>query len=234
MMIQKHLPNTFTILNLLAGSIGISAVFNGRIHNAALLILLGGVFDFLDGFFARLFNVRSDLGKELDSLADIITFGLLPAFLYYHLLGEMSGGYYPYFALLIVVASAFRLAKFNIDTGQNDHFIGLPTPANAFLTAGLVFVYLQQWESLAFLFSDPNILAVLVVIQSFLLNARMPFFSMKFKNAGWKGNEFRYITIGASILLLLFFRLPGIFIAFLIYFLLSIIAWIRGKTLSDA
>ncbi len=233
MKIFRHLPNLFTAFNLLAGSIGIVAVFNDRIDQAATMIIIGAAFDFLDGFLARALKVRSALGKQLDSLADMITFGLLPSFLYLHLLSQVSEGFYPYFALIMAVASAFRLGRFNIDERQTDHFIGLPTPANAFLTAGLVFIYLENWESFSLLFLVPEYLAVVIIIQSFLLNSGLSFFSLKFREYQWKGNGIKYITLSAGLLFLVFLGLPGLFLTITTYILLSIINFFMRRKLSD-
>ncbi len=223
MAFTKHLPNVFTILNLLTGCFSIMAVFQDNIKTAAFLIILGGFFDFLDGFFARLFHVGSPMGKELDSFADLITFGLAPAFLMYFLMKLETSGYYPLLAFLLVAASAFRLAKFNLDPRQEEDFIGLPTPANAFLVVGLVFIYEAEWQPFYFLYSNPHLIATMIIIQSFLLNVNMRFFSMKFKGLYWKDNRYRYLLTIAGLLFFIIFYLPGIFLIILSYIILAII-----------
>jgi CDP-diacylglycerol--serine O-phosphatidyltransferase len=229
MNLKRHLPNALTALNLISGSVGIIAVFNDDIFTAAVCIIIGAVFDFLDGFFARILKVQSPLGVQLDSLADLITFSLLPALLYFHLLSRLVDGYYPYFSLILVVASAFRLAKFNIDENQQYDFSGLPTPASAFLTAGLVFLYLENWESFQIFFSNANFIAVLIIVQTFMLNSGLRFISLKFYSTGWKGNEFRYILIITGVIFIVFLRLPGLFFVILSYVILSILYHFNNK-----
>jgi CDP-diacylglycerol--serine O-phosphatidyltransferase len=148
MKIKKNIPNLFTSFNLLSGCFGVVAVAENKPESAIMFIFAGAFFDFLDGFFARLLKTGSKIGKELDSLADMITFGLLPAYLIFFILREITTGYYPYVSFVMVAAAGFRLAKFNISEDQKDYFVGFPTPANAFLVTGLVYVYLADWESL--------------------------------------------------------------------------------------
>lgn len=222
MKIRKNIPNFFTSLNLLSGCFGIVAITQNHPRTATLLIIAGAIFDFFDGFFARLLKVSSPFGKELDSLADMITFGLLPAFLMYFLFQENSTGYYPYVSFLLALAASLRLARFNIDDDQKENFIGLPTPANAFLIAGLVNIYLADWESFSYVFNDPNILMAFVFIQAFLMNSRIQFLSLKFSYASWKGNQYRYIIILSGGGLVIFLHLPGIFLAMVFYMLLSL------------
>jgi CDP-diacylglycerol--serine O-phosphatidyltransferase len=222
MKVRRNIPNFFTSLNLLAGCFGIVAIMEGNPRTATLLIIAGAVFDFFDGFFARILKAGSLFGKEFDSLADMITFGLLPSFLFYFLFMETSEGYYPYVSFLIALAAGLRLARFNISENQNDYFIGLPTPANAFLIVGLVNIYLGGWESFLYFFNDPNILAVTVLILAFLMNSRIQFISLKFTSSRWKGNQYRYIIVVAGILLILFLQLPGIFFAMSFYLVLSV------------
>ena len=222
MKILKNLPNLFTLLNLLAGCLGIIAVFQNDLNRATLMIIIGGIMDFFDGFFARMFKTESLFGKQLDSLADMVTFGLLPAFLMFFLFKENSTGYYPYISLTIVIASAARLARFNIDEKKQENFIGLPTPANAFLVVGIVHVYLAEWVSLKVVFENPNLLMIIILFQSFLLISNFQFISLKFKNIYWKNNEFRYVILLTGLLCITFLKLQGIFLAMLIYILLSI------------
>ena len=137
MNFRKILPNLFTSLNLLSGCIGIVFISSGKLEYALYFVLTGVFFDFLDGFSARLLKVSSPIGKELDSLADMVTFGVLPSFVIYELLNPLTDGWMPYTSFLIAIFSALRLAKFNVDTRQREVFIGLPTPANAVFISGL-------------------------------------------------------------------------------------------------
>jgi len=222
MRFKENIPNLFTSLNLLSGCFGVVAVAEKLPETAVLFILAGAIFDFFDGFFARMLKKVSPMGKELDSLADVITFGLLPAYLMYYLFQENSSGYYPYVSFLMVVAAGFRLARFNVNEDQNDYFQGLPTPANAFVVAGLVHIYLADWESFRYVFNDPNILMAFVFIQSFLMNSNIQFLSLKFNKTAWKGNELRYLLIFTGLILLFFLRFEGIFILMVGYILLSL------------
>jgi CDP-diacylglycerol--serine O-phosphatidyltransferase len=222
MKITQHIPNFFTSLNLLSGCFGIVAVAENQIEAGVLFIISGAIFDFFDGFFARLLRAGSGIGKELDSLADMVTFGFLPAYMMYSLFTESTTGYYPYISFLLAVSAGFRLAKFNISEDSKDYFVGLPTPANAFLIAGLVHIYLADWESFNYFFNDPNILMAYVIIQSFLMNSNIQFISLKFKESKWKGNELRYLLIICGLILIIFLQFEGLFMLMLFYLFLSI------------
>ncbi len=222
MNLIKYIPNTFTTLNLLAGCMGLIAIYEGNFAQGAMFILIGSVFDFLDGFSARMLKAISGIGKQLDSLADLVTFGILPAFLLYHMIQEHGIPYLPMVSLLVVIGSAFRLAKFNIDENQKDVFMGMPTPANAFLIAGLVFAWDADWEAFSFIYSNPNGLVIFTVICSFLLNAPLRFMSFKIKEFALKGNELSLLLVLVSIVLLIIFNLKGIFPATLFYIFLSL------------
>lgn len=222
MKIRKNIPNFFTSLNLLAGCSGIVAIMENNPGEATFFIIAGAVFDFFDGFFARSLKAGSAFGKEFDSLADMVTFGLLPAFFMYFLFIENTSGYYPYLSFLIALAAGLRLARFNINDNQKENFIGLPTPANAFLVVGLVNIYLADWESFRYVFNDPNILMAVVFIMALLMNSKIQFISLKFTTSGWKGNQYRYIVIVAGAILTFFLHLQGIFFAMLFYLIISI------------
>ncbi len=202
---KRHIPNALTCANLLCGCVGIVEVFHNNLLLSCALIGLAAVFDFLDGFAARLLKVSSPIGKELDSLADMTTFGVLPAMIVYQLLLRSVPGledlWIPNLAFLIAVGSALRLAKFNIDPRQSDSFIGVPTPANALLVASLPFILRNypEWESV--IVNTTNLL-IFTVVMSFLLVAELPLFALKFKSFGWAGNEVRYSFLLASVVLL--------------------------------
>ncbi|RZK73966.1 MAG: CDP-diacylglycerol--serine O-phosphatidyltransferase, partial [Pedobacter sp.] len=137
---RKHIPNAITCANLFSGCIGIVYAFNGDLKTVAFFVILSGIFDFFDGFVARLLKVKSEIGKELDSLADVISFGFLPGVIVFQLLNIENSGYLPYLAFLIPVFSAYRLAKFNLDTRQTEEFIGLNTPMNTFFIISLPYL----------------------------------------------------------------------------------------------
>ena len=229
---KKHIANFVTSLNLLCGCIGIGMVFMDRHDMAAYLIGLAAVFDFMDGMVARLLHIKSEFGKELDSLADVVSFGVLPGIIMFSMLEkafretEGIGHFVPFIAFIIPVFSALRLAKFNIDTRQTDSFIGLPTPANAIFFASIPLILLHQPEQtslISYILGNPGILIILILLFSFLLVAPLPLFSMKFKDLSWSGNHMQYILIGSSVILLIFLQYLAIPIILLLYILLSII-----------
>lgn len=225
--IVRNIPNILTSCNLFSGCIAAYMAFQSNYKAALLFVVLGAIFDFFDGMTARLLHVSSPIGKELDSLADDITFGLAPAAIAFSLFKEV---YYPdflmpvasimpYTAFLIAVFSGLRLAKFNIDERQTSSFIGMPTPANALF-----------WASLAvgghsFLISDnfnAIYLFVLVIVMSLLLVAELPMFSLKFKDLSWGHNKVSYIFLIVSLPLLIIFQLSGIAVVIIWYILLSL------------
>lgn len=222
MNLIKYIPNTFTTLNLLAGCMGLIALYEGDLTQGAMFILIGSVFDFLDGFSARILKATSRIGKELDSLADLVTFGILPAFLLYHLIQEQGVHYLSMISLFVVIGSAFRLANFNIDESQKSVFKGMPTPANAFLIAGLVFAWDADWEVFSAIYGNLSGLIIFTIVCSFLLNAPLRFLSFKIKEFAIRGNELSLSLLLVSVALLIIFNLKGIFPASLFYVLLSI------------
>lgn len=204
MSITRHIPNAITSLNLFSGCIAITMAFNGNFDTAAVFILLAAVFDFFDGMTARLLKAYSNIGKELDSLADMVSFGVAPSVIFFKLMqlgfSETHGiiaDYTPYLAFVIAVFSALRLAKFNIDTRQTTSFIGLPTPANALflLSFGLLYTSNMGMKSIVL---NPYILLVVALVFSLLLVAEIPMFALKIKSMKWKGNEIRYVFLGLS------------------------------------
>ncbi|MBB6460681.1 CDP-diacylglycerol--serine O-phosphatidyltransferase [Flammeovirga kamogawensis] len=210
MGIKRHIPNAITCGNLLSGCFGISQCFEGNLILGASMIIVGAGFDFFDGFAARMLKVSSPVGKELDSLADMVTFGVLPAVILYQLFLQLNvHEYIPYLAFLIAAFSAVRLANFNVDERQSDGFIGVPTPANALLIGSLPLI-IDMYPQFTPYVMNEYVLIGIVVVMSYLLNAELPLVSLKFKNFGWKGNESRYILIGISILLLLFLQVAAL------------------------
>lgn len=226
-IITRNIPNGITSCNLFSGCIASYMAFQGDFRMAMLFIVLGAVFDFFDGMSARLLNVSSPIGKELDSLADNITFGLAPSAVVFSLFMEidipefMSGvsDLLPYSAFIISVFSALRLAKFNLDERQTTSFIGMPTPANALFWSSLAICisegeYLQWFNALYLL--------LLVFVMSFLLVSELPMFSLKFKELSWKTNKIKYIFLIVSISLLVLYGVNGLSAVILWYILLSV------------
>ena len=233
--ITKHIPNTITCLNLFAGCVACVMAFEGKYMLAFGCIVLAAIFDFFDGFFARLLQAYSPMGKELDSLADDISFGLAPALLVFVFLREADLSYpiflldiktrLPYLAFLIAIFSALRLAKFNIDTRQTSSFIGLPTPANALFWSSLIA------GSKDFLLTHTNSIYILVLVFIFsgLLVAEIPMFSLKFKNFTWKDNKTKFLFLLVSIPLIILFKLTGIAAVILWYIILSLVTQKKKK-----
>ncbi len=234
--IKAQIPNTLTLFNLMLGVAAVIHVLNGALVLAAVLIAIAALFDFLDGFAARLLNIKSDLGKELDSLADVVSFGVAPAvFLFTAIKNNPSPGVFEgfnegiaYAALLIAAFSGYRLAKFNLDLRQTDSFLGLPTPANAifiipislFATGALHtdFVFIQWIAS--------NIWFQLLIIplSCWLLISEIPLFSLKFKHGfGFKANRVKYIFLILSLLSILILGWAGVSAVILIYIGMSLL-----------
>lgn len=227
-MIRKNLPNALTCCNLLCGCIGVVEVFHNNILLSCLLMGIALICDFFDGFLARLLKVSSPIGKDLDSLADMVTFGLLPSVIIFQLLmqsiPDLTGIWMAYPAFMIAIFSAIRLAKFNNDPRQSDSFIGVPTPAVAMLVGSLpviLHMYGDEWKQLIV---NTNNLLILTVVLSFLLVSEIKLIALKFKSFGWQGNEFRYSFIIASILLLLTLHILAVPIILVLYILLSVVS----------
>ncbi len=222
-----------TLANLFCGCLALVEVLkNGYILGACLLMALALICDFLDGFLARLLKVSSPIGVQLDSLADMVTFGVLPAALYSWVLQQYTHIPAPYHLLAFVIAmfSCLRLAKFNIDTRQSDSFIGVPTPANAIFIAALALNIDQaSMDFLTKLFENKGVALGFVAVSSYMLVAELPLFALKFKDFSWAGNSVKYVFLLASLVLLLLFKvvaLPWIIIA---YVLLSAAVFFLGK-----
>lgn len=199
-MIKRHIPNSITCCNLICGCIAVGSAYYGQYHYAVAMIVLGAVFDFFDGMVARALGVSSPIGKELDSLADVVTFGVAPSAILFHLFHEVHypelpvpvKDILPFTAFLMAAFSALRLAKFNIDERQHQQFIGLPTPANALFWSSLVlgehaFLVSQKFNAI-FLF-------LFMLLFCMLLVCEVPMLALKFKNFGWKENKQRYVFL---------------------------------------
>ncbi|MFV5686379.1 CDP-alcohol phosphatidyltransferase family protein [Flavobacterium sp. GB2R13] len=231
MNIKKHIPNLITLLNLFCGCIALVFAFHRNFEMAFYFVCLGIFLDFFDGFFARLFKVSSPLGLQLDSLADMVTSGVVPGLVMYQMLintsTTMSESYmqiFPYLGFIITLGSCYRLANFNIDTRQTDSFIGLPTPANALFVLSLPLV-LKYSDSLFLLeiLTNQWVLLVVTLLSAYMLNAEIPLFSLKIKKFSFKDNALQIIFLLLSLLLLVFFQYLGIPLLIIFYILLSVV-----------
>ncbi|MCX6276600.1 MAG: CDP-diacylglycerol--serine O-phosphatidyltransferase [Bacteroidetes bacterium] len=239
MKFKQYVPNALTTMNLFSGLISLIMTMQGNYVTASIFIFIAAVFDFLDGNAARLLKAHSELGKQLDSLSDMVSFGVAPGIMIFRMISANCAGscnimeqmhITPYFAMLIPVCSALRLAKFNIDLRQEVNFIGMPTPANALFFASIPLVLYVQPQLFALIhldflvsfFSNTRVLTLLAVFFSYLLISDFRIFSMKFKNLKWKGNELRYILLISSVILFLLFFLSAIPAIIVLYVLLSI------------
>ena len=252
MVIKKHIPNILTLTNLFCGILAIKVGFSEHYYLAGFFVIIGAFFDFFDGFAARLLKVQGELGKHLDSLADMVTFGVAPGVVIYSFLSSfIEDSYIPYISFVIPLLSAVRLAKFNLDSNQSDKFIGLPTPANAlfFVFIPLVFVLESLgWDyptvlthmngdyvsrplvtySLSTSETLKYFIIVGILLFSYLLNAPIEMIALKFKSFGWKGNEIRFVFLALCLVIIsLSLLISSVFVSvpiiILLYIILSII-----------
>jgi len=221
--IKSHIPNSVTLLNLLSGIVGIVWVLDGHILSGAWFILLSAFLDFIDGFAARILKVQGELGKQLDSLADLVSFGVLPGFILFAMVKTNSQiDWLPYFTLMLPLFSALRLAKFNLDTRQSDRFIGVPTPATALFVSTLPY-FAIQWPKIGTVITSPFFLIAISFTLSILLISEIPLIALKFKSYGFSKNIFRYTLIAISLLLFFWLNLAGVPLIILSYIGLSIV-----------
>ena len=232
---KKYLPNFITVLNLLSGCMALLAVFNDNLVQASWWIILAAIFDLLDGLIARLFNTVSDIGKQLDSLADVVSFGVAPGFILFTLINTAletaypengSFQYIPYAGFLIPVFAAIRLAKFNVEPDQTYNFKGLPTPAVALFILSLPItlncdLVVIPW--LNSMIANPWVLAGLAVVLSALMVSPLPLFSLKFRSIYWKHNRARFILIVFSLILFFSVRFASVPFIILAYIILSLL-----------
>lgn len=232
-IIKSNIPNALTCCNLISGCVATVYALSGCAPMAFLFIVIGATFDFFDGMSARLLKVSSPIGKELDSLADDVTFGVAPSSIVFYLLGVMDYPSFmeplrpvlPFAAYLMAAFSALRLAKFNLDERQTTSFIGMPTPANALFWASLVtsgggFLATFQWMPIAIL--------ALILVSCWLLVAEIPMFALKFKHWGWSGNELKYSFIVFSLLAICTLGWLSFAVIITCYVLVSVIMNARG------
>jgi CDP-diacylglycerol--serine O-phosphatidyltransferase len=245
--LKKHLPNAITCLNLLCGCLALTFIFNGDLVMGAYLVGAAAVADFFDGLLARALRVSSPIGKDLDSLADMVSFGVVPGAIMYQLLslprlaaGQTVATSYlhvpstgefllPFVGFLITIFSALRLAKFNNDTRQTTSFIGLPTPACTLVVASLPLILANDNFGVAGFILNPWLLLGLSVLLSGLLVAELPLFALKFKNLRWLGNRRRFLFVALALVLVSTLRAAGIPLAVLVYVLLSVPGRVRSR-----
>ncbi|MDA3881239.1 MAG: CDP-diacylglycerol--serine O-phosphatidyltransferase [Prolixibacteraceae bacterium] len=227
-------PNLLTVLNLLSGAVAIYFALNDNILAAVTLMFAGAIFDFLDGFAARLLKVSGELGKQLDSLADVVTFGVLPGALMFsiqrHLITDFAfvnlsplEWAYILSPLCIPALSALRLAKFNIDSRQTKSFIGLPTPANALLVASIAWTIIHHPGFFPGWIANPLSISIITILFAVLLVSNIPMFSLKFSSLYLKENIIRYFFLFSSLTLIVILQITGISLAIILYVTLSII-----------
>ena len=231
---KKNIPNFITCLNLFTGCVAIYIAFQGNLVLAAYLVGVAAVFDFLDGMLARLLHAYSEIGKQLDSLADMVSFGVLPGVIMFQLMRKSAmadpdtslyqAELFPFLAFIIIIFSALRLAKFNIDTRQTTLFIGLPTPANTLFVASLPLILAADQFNLGRYFMNQYVLLGLTLVLSYLLVAEIPLFALKFKNLAWKDNATRFIFLLIAIPLLFLLKFAAIPVIIVLYVLLSFFA----------
>tara|TARA_R110002051_G_scaffold91205_5_gene160345 strand:- start:1824 stop:2561 length:738 start_codon:yes stop_codon:yes gene_type:complete len=235
MSIYKYIPNAITMGNLFSGCMAVLFAVNDRMEYAAAFVVLGIVFDFFDGFFARLFNVQSEVGLQLDSLADMVTSGLVPGIVMYKLIlhadglpwggdFQAQGSMLAYLGFAITLASAYRLAKFNVDDRQTGSFIGLPTPANTLFILSLPLIL--KFGDLAFAkaaLENVYVLLGITALSCFLLNAELPLFSLKMKSWGIKENGMIYLFVLVSVILIFTLHFVAMPVIILLYVLLSLL-----------
>lgn len=238
MKIFRHIPNLITLLNLLSGIFAILYVAEGQLTMASWMIFLAALLDFFDGFSARLLKAYSPLGAQLDSLADVVSFGVAPALILFSLIKISHGlpvvmwgnhNVIPYVALIVPLFTALRLAKFNIDERQTDSFIGLPSPASGLLLASLPLVREQLYASQSLFYmviTNTYFYLGLAVTMSVLMVSELPLFGLKFKSFKLKGNEIRFFFLTSTAVLLITLQFVAIPFIILSYLLLSLIVYL--------
>ncbi len=236
---KKNIPNSITLLNLFLGCCALASVLYGQFVNAFWFSFASGVADYLDGTLARALKVKSPLGEQLDSLADMVSFGVVPGAILYMLLVrglakepdlpvELTIAALP--AFLVTIFAAVRLAIFNIDTRQTENFIGMPTPACAMYTVGLMMIFHYDSYHLAGLVTNPIFLFVNIILLSWLMVSELPIFGLKFRNLSWKDNHIRFIFGALALVLLLLFREVAFSLIVIVYVLLSCLDYFFLKT----
>lgn len=235
---KNHIPNIITLFNLLSGILSIYSVMNGNIELAAYFIFAAAVFDFFDGLAAKLLNAMSEMGAELDSLADVVSFGVAPGFIMYYMLSVSHGqpgqsaesfSIIPFLAFVIPAFGALRLAKFNVDDEQTISFKGLPIPAMGILDASLPLIRSYLFEDKEFFYmiiTNTYFLLTIAIVGSILMVSSFPMFSLKFIGIGFKQNMTKYIFLGLSLVLVIFLQIVSIPFIILLYLFMSLIVYL--------
>jgi CDP-diacylglycerol--serine O-phosphatidyltransferase len=230
--LKKHLPNFLTCMNLFCGCIAVVMIFRNHLDLAAYLVIVAAVFDLFDGMAARAFKVSSPIGKELDSLADMVSFGVVPGAILFRLLqqnvhfiseNDMITRVIQFVPFTVTVFSALRLAKFNIDTRQTDSFIGLPTPANTLFIISLPLILAHDAFGLKNLVLSPYFIIGISILQSYLLVSGLPLIALKFKNFSWKENSYQFLLVIASAILLVAIKFAALPLIIFLYIFLSLV-----------
>lgn len=244
MNIKAQIPNLFTMLNLFCGCVAVVFVSEMSFDWAFLFVSLGIFFDFFDGFFARKFNVAGPLGVQLDSLADMVTSGVVPGYVMFQLLFNIqlvttknysvdSINFLPFIGFIITLGACYRLAKFNIDTRQSDSFIGLPTPANAlFVTSLAVLIKDMPLSDVSSFLFDSKVLIPITLLSAYSMNAEIPLFSLKIKNFSFAKYKLQIFFLVVSVLMLIFLQILAVPLIIVFYVLLSVINNIVNKKAS--
>jgi CDP-diacylglycerol---serine O-phosphatidyltransferase len=240
--IRNNIPNAITCLNLFSGVLAIYFAFNGQLATAAFCVIASGVFDYFDGMVARLLNAKSNIGKDLDSLADMVSFGAAPVFIYINLAQHTGSDWritgmnpvtgdllYTYIPFLVIIFSAIRLAIFNNDTRQTDSFIGLNTPSNGLVLSSFALIAHYQPEYFPEILVNPWFMAAYSLLCCFMLVMPLPMFAFKFKHWGFKGNEVRYGFLLLTVVLLAILKYAGIPLVILSYIIISLIIHLSRK-----
>lgn len=223
---KTHIPNFITCLNLFSGCVGVTFAFAGQLDMAAYCVFASGIFDFFDGLAARALRVKSSIGKELDSLADVVSFGFLPGVVLYRMLEVAwpANGWLPYLGFLVTIFSALRLARFNIDERQSTDFVGLNTPMNAFYVVSLPFIA-ATYGNMVY---HPAFLVGSIVATSLLLVSNIRLFSMKLRSMSWHENGWKFTFLLVSMVLVIVLRFAAVPLILVLYFLFSYIHFKRA------
>ncbi len=237
MNIKAQIPNLFTMLNLFCGCVALVMVADLKFDLAFYFVCLGIFFDFFDGFFARKFNVAGPLGVQLDSLADMVTSGVVPGYVMFVLLSQnifdsTSIGYFAYLGFVITLGACYRLANFNIDTRQSDSFIGLPTPANCLFVMSIPFFFEVSPNQIIVSNNSKLLLIVITFLSAYVMNAEIPLFSLKIKNFSFAKYKLQIFFLAASVLMLIFLQIVAVPLIILFYVLLSVFNNIINKKAS--
>ena len=230
---KKNLPNIITLINLWFGCLALASAFQGDVYSVVLWTAAAAMADFLDGAVARWLKVQSPLGAQLDSLADAVSFGVVPGAIFFHLLGGntaqgFSAAAVP--AFFIPVFAVLRLARFNLDERQHDHFIGLPTPAATMFALGWLLIVHTDALGWGHALGSPAIIYASIALLCVLMNAELPMFSLKFKTLRWRGNEIKIIFVAGSVLLLIVMPASALLLIIGAYIMVSIlIHWLTSK-----